>query len=364
MTDEAANRLGDVVREVLAGTADRRIRAAAARGALPLPRTDLVRLWVALCGDEDEEIRFNADANLKGLDPDSVCEVLAEEQCTGEVIEFFAPRAARDEKIAEKVAFHKEVPTGALATLAEAGTAAVCELVLTNQERLLSQPGLLDKLSENPALRADQRGRILELLERAMQVHEAREQGADEEELEPETQEVAKLLKVDIGELFAASEIVDGEEFEQAEEPEIRDAYKRILVLNTAQKAILAMRGGREERMILIRDSNRLVCSGVLKNPRITEDDIESFARMRGVNSDVLRGISQNREWLKSYSVIVSLVNNPKTPQGVSTNLVNRLRNNELKLMRQNHDVPELIRRMARRTLETRTQQSNKLKKK
>lgn len=363
MSDETTG-FEQIVRDVLSGTAPRHIRAAAARGALPLPRPALVRLFVALREDEDGEIRGNAEANLGALDPVAICEVLGDSDCAGEVMQFFAPRGARDERIAEKIAFHRSVPGLALETLAASGTAAVIELVLTNQERLLSQPKLLDRLSTNPALRVDQRSRILELLDRATREQAADEEVPEGEELSTDVMEAARLLQVDIGELFAASEIIDGEEFERAEDPAIRDTYRKILTLNTSQKAILAMRGGREERMILVRDSNRLVSVAVLKNPRITEDDVEAYARMRSITTDVLRGIGQNREWLKSYTVVTSLVNNPKTPPGVSTNLISRLRNNELKLIRNNHDVPELIRRMARRTLEIRTQKGSKLKKK
>ena len=58
-------------------------------------------------------------------------------------------------------------PGQALLALASGGNATVVEFLLTNQERLLSVPGLLDRLMANPALQADQRGRILEVLERA-----------------------------------------------------------------------------------------------------------------------------------------------------------------------------------------------------
>jgi hypothetical protein len=164
---------------------------------------------------------------------------------------------------------------------------------------------------------------------------------------------------VDIGEFYAASEILGGEEFAESEDPVIRGAYQKILTLNVAQKAVLAMRGGREERLILVRDTNKLVASGVLRNPRITENDIEAIARMRNVTDEVLRQIGHNREWTKSYSVITILVNNPRTPQGVSTNFVPRLQTQDLKRLAASREVPELIRRMAKRTLEVRTRKRN-----
>jgi hypothetical protein len=210
-----------------------------------------------------------------------------------------------------------------------------------------------------------QRGRILELLDRATKrpsapdaTEDAPEAATDEEELPEELQEAARLLEVDIGELYAASEILGGEEFEQSEDPEIRTAYQKIMMLNVAQKAILAMRGGREERMILVRDTNKLVALGVLRNPRINEDDVQSIARMRNLTGEVLRHVGQNREWTKSYAIIIALVNNPRTPQGIATNFVPRMQNQDLKKLVGNKDVPELIRRMAKRTLEIRTQKT------
>ena len=200
------------------------------------------------------------------------------------------------------------------------------------------------------------------MLDRATRARSETADADGDEPLSEEAEEAARLLQVDIGEMFAASEIIDGDEFDQAEDPEIRDAYRRIITLNTAQKAILAMRGGREERMILVRDSNKLVSSAVLRNPRITEDDVETFARMRSLPGEVLRGIALKREWVKSYPIVVALVNNPKTPPSTSTNLIARLQNADLKRIRSNHDLPELIRRMARRTLDVRTQQGSKLK--
>lgn len=362
-----ANPFVEIVGRILDGKAPANVRAAAARGALPLPRPMLVRLQVFLLADPDEEIRNGAKQALDELDTPAVREVLSDRSIPAEVVVHFAKRAAREETLAERVAFHPSTPLGALAVLAATGSAAIIELVLTNEERLRSEPILLERLMLNPALRVDQRGRILELLDRATKTREQerteadQEQALDDEDPTVETstedlEEVARLLEVDVGELLSASEILDPEEFEESEEPEIRDAYRKILRLNTAQKAILAMKGNREERMILIRDSNRTVAVGVLKNGRITEPEIESIAKMRNVTDEVLRQVGSSREWTKNYSVIISLVHNPRTPQGVSMNFVSRLVNRDLKVLLGSREVPELIRRMARRTLDTRTQ--------
>jgi hypothetical protein len=349
-----------IVNQILEGQAPEQVRAAAARGALPFPRAILVRLWVALSADSDEEIRGEAENSLAALDASALTEVLGDTECAPEVLEHFAPLATRDESLAERICFHAAASDAALDRLAAEGGADVLELVLTNQQRLLAQPNLLNILSTNPALRADQRARILEIIERMARAGErAAETGAEgakEEEDGADFEEAARLLQVDVGELFAASEILDGEEFEMSEDPEIRSAYGRILLLNAAQKAILAMRGGREERTILIRDSNKLVSLAVLRNPRITDEDIEFFSKMRNIPTEALRTIGQHREWTKSYAIITSLVNNPRTPPGVSTNFVSRMQNQDLKKLVGNRDVPELIRRMAKRTLETRMQ--------
>ncbi len=364
--------LQGIVARILAGQAPQPMRAAAARGALPLPRAALVRLYLFLRADEDQEIRIAAENSLVALEKSAVLEVLADEECTPEVLQHFSAEAVKDEALAERIAFHRAVPAGAMARLARDGTSGVIELVMTNQERLLTQPDLLNLLSVNPALRADQRGRILELLDRATQGAEPSAPGdarggptaPGQAEASEELREAARLLQLDIGELYAASEILGGEEFGESENPEIRTAYQRILTLNVAQKAILAMRGGREERLILVRDTNKLVALGVLRNPRLVEEDVESFARMRNVTAEVLRAIGKNREWTKSYAVTATLVNNPRTPQGIAMNFVPRLQNQDLKRLIANKDAPELIRRMAKHALDTRTQKPKQAGKK
>ncbi len=351
--------VSDVLSEkILSGGAPLQLRAAAARGALPLPRASLVRLYLHLVKDAEPQIRQDATSSLQVLGQADLREIRADPACAPEVLVHFASRAARDESLAEKLAFHAQAPEEALAVLAGQGSGAVIDLVLTNEERLLRWPALFDRLSANPALRPHQRGRILDLLDRVSRVGAAGDQESLEGLESIGAEEAARLLQVDVGELFAASEILDAEEFELSEDPVVRSAYKRILTLNTAQRAILAMKGGREERLILVRDTNKIVALSVLKNPRLGEEEAARIAAMRGVSDEILRTVGNHREFVKSYSVIAALVRNPRTPPGISTNFVGRLVSKDLKILGSDKNVPEIIRRMAKRTLELRTQKS------
>jgi hypothetical protein len=348
------------VEQILTGKAARQVRSAAARGALPLTRSVLAQLYLHLRTDEDEEIRIDAERSLSQLDQPAILEILGEPNCPAAVLQHYAEAAAHDEAMAEKVAFHANSPDEAMLLLASAGNSTVVELLLTNHERLLTVGGLLDLLMANTSLQPGQRARILEVLERAVMLNErAARRGEGEAqpgEDDDEVRDAARLLSVDVGELLSGSEIVDSEEFEQAEDPVSRDAFKRIVSLNTAAKAILAMKGGREERAILIRDTNKVVSLGVLKNPRLTETEIEKISNMRNVSDEVLRIIGTNRDWSKNYVVAQALVLNPRTPPGISTNFVARLNSRDLKNLARSRDVPELIRRMAKRTITQRSQ--------
>ncbi len=351
-----------LVERVLAGHAPLPLREAAARGALPLPRAALTRLFVHLVGDSEEHVRNLAKASLDGMERDTVSEVLADGSCAPEVLRHFASRAVRDAALAERIAFHRAAPDDALAILASGGNSSVIDLVLTNQERLLASPGLLDRLTVNPALRPDQRGKILDFIEglarQGVAVAPPEDAGPSDipEDLAPE--EAARILEVDVGELYAASEILGGEEFESAPDLEVRSAYKKIIKLGAAQKAMLAMKGGRDERTILVRDTNKVVALSVLKNPRLTDQEVEEFARSRGVAEEVLRALGSNREWAKRYSIASALVHNPRTPPGISLNFVQRLTTEDLKDLARDRNVPELIRRSGKRVFETRTQKS------
>jgi hypothetical protein len=126
------------------------------------------------------------------------------------------------------------------------------------------------------------------------------------------------------------------------------------MALPTGQKIMLAIKGGKEERTILIRSANRLIQMNVIRNPRITESEAAYIANMRTVFEDVLRTISMNREWMKKYIIVKALVLNPRTPLPLALGLLKRILDADLKLLVRDKNVAELLRREAKRLAEQR----------
>ena len=127
---------------------------------------------------------------------------------------------------------------------------------------------------------------------------------------------------------------------------------QRIARLSVNQRIMLALRGGKEERVLLIREPSRLIQVGVIRNGRITEGEVAAIAQMRTVNEEVLRIIANSREWMKKYPITKALVLNPRTPLPVAMTHFKRLLEGDLKLLMKDRNVPELLRREARRLVE------------
>lgn len=126
---------------------------------------------------------------------------------------------------------------------------------------------------------------------------------------------------------------------------------QRLAAMTVPEKVKAAMKGTREMRAVLIRDPNKLVALSVLSCPKVSETEVESFARMGSVGEDVLRTIGQTRAWVKSYNITMALVKNAKTPVAMSLTLLNRLNEADVRRISIDRNVPEALRIAARRKL-------------
>jgi hypothetical protein len=141
-----------------------------------------------------------------------------------------------------------------------------------------------------------------------------------------------------------------GEDAGEEEEEDGTDA-RLVSTLPIAARLKLATKGTREQRAQLIRDSNRIVATAVLTGPKLTESEVEAFAKMGNVSEDVLRIIGTNRAWLKNYAIIHAVTKNPKTPPAISMQLMHRLSEKDIKMLTTDRNVPEALRLAARRVL-------------
>jgi hypothetical protein len=150
-----------------------------------------------------------------------------------------------------------------------------------------------------------------------------------------------RVLEVMFGEAAA------GEKKEQRTEKKKLNVMQQIQRMSMSQKIKLSMSGAKEARGLLIRESSKVIALGVLANPRITIGEIEFFAKSTNLSEDVIRKIGTNAEWTRKPAIASALVNNPKTPVGISIGFIPRMSIRELGVLEMNRNVPEAVRSAA-----------------
>jgi hypothetical protein len=136
-------------------------------------------------------------------------------------------------------------------------------------------------------------------------------------------------------------------------------ALQRIAKLDIKSRIALAMRGSKEDRSILVRDSTKLVAVAVLDSPKVSESEVEGFASQKNLLDSVLRAIALKRRFAKNYTIMRNLVYNPRTPIDTSLPLVKGLLIHDLKNLLDNKEVSDTIRKTAVRMFKQRMEKKN-----
>ncbi|HJQ83235.1 MAG TPA: hypothetical protein VKA21_04115 [Candidatus Binatia bacterium] len=176
----------------------------------------------------------------------------------------------------------------------------------------------------------------------------------EEQEREPSDAEVADLVRaIEAGKdgIEVPKQLVDEPETPAAAPP--RSLYAEILRMPIGQKIKLALRGNHDARMILIRDTNKLIRRFVLLNPRIGDNEIISLVRNKTADDELIRMIVDRREWMRLYQVRLGLATNPKTALPVAIRQVATLDDRDLRHIAKSKNVPQAIAAHARRLLLT-----------
>jgi hypothetical protein len=109
----------------------------------------------------------------------------------------------------------------------------------------------------------------------------------------------------------------------------------------------LALTGNKTDRLVLIKDSNKLVQAAVLDSPKMATDEVLIHVRNLSLPGEIIGKIANNREWTKNYTVLLALVENPKTPVNRALSFVKQLHDRDLKLIARDRNISPVIRVLA-----------------
>ncbi|MCU0238097.1 MAG: hypothetical protein MUC29_01535 [Pyrinomonadaceae bacterium] len=405
--DIEINSENPVVKAIIAGNAPRPAQIAASRGMLPLSQADLLEVLVFLARSNDAELAQNSQNTINSQDLGDLKTVVESTEVSPNLLGYLAEQTHFPKEIHESVVQNDKTPIESIIDLATNTTDGnLIELISVNQQRLIQFPQLIDAILANPSRTSNADRRASETKKEFFEKERGAEQIANElrakgndaaAEFIEQSEFVENLadspaegkLSVEDAILLAShievsdSEIDDSwlslefieeiyEETEEqrlanfkkvvgelaAEDDEVSNErvsfIKKVLTMTVKDRVKAAMKGDREVRNILIRDSNRIVCQAVVQNPKITEQEIEKISAMRSVTEDVLRFIANNRNFARNYSIIHNLARNARTPIANVMGILPRLQTRDLVALSKNRNVSDAVRRQGLRLSQAR----------
>jgi hypothetical protein len=303
--------------EILSGRATRERKLAVCAGSVSLAPGDRVELLSVLSGDSDAMIAERAGSALLAQPPDAFLAVLAREDpahpCPPQLLKYCAKNLGDRPGMADALARNPQCPLTLLIPLAHRLNFSAVGALMDDLERLTAVPALASALLASPSLTLDQRRELNELIE-------ARDDSAALEavvtEIEPDQIKRTTLLQ-------------------------------RLMKMNVVDRVQLALKGGQEERMALIRDPCKVVQRAVLQSPKVSAREVEGFASMASLTDEILRLIGTSRNYRKNYTITKHLLNNPKAPLDVTLHLLPNITPQDLKMLCLNKNIPDTLRMTA-----------------
>jgi hypothetical protein len=371
----------------------------AAKGALPLPPAEMLEILVYLT--QNPVFAQDARMTLAGWDVLAAVEVVSDPAASPEVIAYYWTEDNRRSSLMPSLIENTAISENLLIEAAATCRREIVSLLLASP-RARSSAAVVAALCTNPSLTAEEL-KELQAPEAAPSVAEpagndnevdaalhawhqvhaeeiAAEEGKPFELIGSDEEEVPGGDKpgegndsvappspagVDASATLALTALGAAPRMKRAiDDPKTISLLQRIAKMNPAERVKLAFSGGRDERMILIRDGAKIVQNAVLASPKLTEPEVESYASAKNVSENVLREIARSRKFMKNYNVGRNLVGNGKCPLDISLTLVRNLMVFDLKSLRHSKDVPDTVRRVAAELYREKTGPAKEIKRK
>jgi hypothetical protein len=363
--------LSPAARKMLDASAPAPMRQLGAKGIAPgLKPGDALTVVAVLSESTDEAVAVTARATLAKLPAPLLNGALAGDLLPG-VLALVAPLYAHNVAVMEKIVGHPALLPQTVAAIAKMANEAVAELLATNEQRMLAYPEIIENIYMNRATRMSTADRVLELAVRNKVelkgipaykeaaiaigqelIAEATRELTPDDVLFKETEAVARVTLLDPA--VEDTHRLDEETGEEVLEDKFLPLHAKIAQMTISQKIRRAMLGNGAERLLLVRDSNRLVAAAAIKSPGIQENEVVRISASRNVSDDVLRIIALDREWTRSHQIKLNLVSNPRTPFAFAAKLIVHLREHELKQLARSKNVTGAVSTAARQQLSRR----------
>lgn len=292
-------------------------------GAAGLAPAERAELLAVLSEDADETIRERAGNALLSQSVEAFAAALAGDAPAAQLVRYCGGNLLDKPAIAAALVKNPRCPVQFLTSATKALPTSIVQELIQDLDRLSTNRPLVGALVSSPSLTAEQRQQLEELLADKAETEAAFVQAVSD--IDTTSEQRATLLQ-------------------------------RLAGMRVVERVQLALKGNREERMALIRDPCKVVQRAVLQSSRLTDREVETFASMASLTDDVLRIIANNRKFRRNYSVVMNLINNPKTPTDITLHMLPNITATDLKKLTANRNVSETLRSAAARLQVQRTQ--------
>lgn len=109
------------------------------------------------------------------------------------------------------------------------------------------------------------------------------------------------------------------------------NAWDRLRSMSRTEKLLLVPKADRFERAILAQDNDPQVLYLLLKNPRLTADEVIRIAKSPFLTYQTAETIVKSNQWLSNVEVRVALIHNAKTPIAFALRLLPSLPESEVR---------------------------------
>lgn len=307
------------------------VRLAAARGALPMSGPNLVTVLFIFYHGENEELKKEAIGTLKDLSPGILKSVCGQADIHPEILDLLARLHYHNMDVMEPLLTNRMVGLKTLMFVAEHASGNVLDLIAGNDVVIRKAAALRTLIINNPHADKALKMRL----------------GWKEEVAAPEVEKTETTSSAQANK-DTQEESGSREDLEELD-AETRSKYQQLLDMPVSEKIKMALTGDKEWRTLLIRESNKLVNTAVLKNPRITDPEVLAVAKNRTSSEELIRIVSLNKEWVKKYEIKKALVEHPRTPLQRAMRLMGFLTEKDIRELAKSRNVSQAIANNARR---------------